>query len=122
MKTKYAIQKLGCYFDDGEIFKDDSSIEHILPETAGECALNIGNLILLETKINNEAGNNIYTDKVQFYKQSHYSWINKFVDKNKEWDSKMIEERAERLAAFYYYAILKRELPKSLDISVDEIV
>lgn len=35
------------------LFPDNGSIEHILPESSSEMALNIGNLILLELKLNN---------------------------------------------------------------------
>ena len=48
IKTKYVVYKLNCFFSQKEIFEDDGSIEHIVPETTGENALNIGNLILLE--------------------------------------------------------------------------
>lgn len=47
IKSKYAVYKLNCYFSDKEVFEDDGSIEHILAETSGEQALNIGNLILV---------------------------------------------------------------------------
>ena len=122
LKTKYAIQKLGCYFDKSEIFKEDGSIEHIIPEIAGEYALNIGNLILLETRINNEAGNACYTDKISFYKHSHYLWVNKFVEKNNEWNSKMVEERAKGLALLYYHEILKKDLPLNIDNDINSVL
>lgn len=122
LKTKYAIQKLGCYFDKSEIFKEDGSIEHIIPEIAGEYALNIGNLIILETRINNEAGNACYTDKISFYKHSHYLWVNKFVEKNNEWNSKMVEERAKGLALLYYHEILKKDLPLNIDNDINSVL
>lgn len=121
-KTKYAIYKLNCYFGKKEIFEDDGSIEHILPETTGELALNIGNLILLEGTINNDAGNNDYIDKISLYKKSLYPWVNKFVVNNNEWDGDMVDERAKNLAAVYYNAILGKDLPGNIDINIEEIV
>lgn len=52
VKCKYAIYKLNCFLSGKDVFEDDGSIEHILSETSGDHALNIGNLILLEGKIN----------------------------------------------------------------------
>ena len=121
-KTKYTIYKLNCYFGDKETFEDDGSIEHILPETTGEHALNIGNLILLEGTLNNDAGNNDYIDKIPFYKKSNYPWVNKFVVNKIEWNDDMIDERAKSLATIYYNAILGKDLPANIDINIEEIV
>ena len=55
MKCKYALQKLNCYYQKKEIFEDDSSIEHILPECNEGNVTNIGNLIMLEGNLNTEA-------------------------------------------------------------------
>ena len=54
VKVKYIINKLECFFssDKHEIFDDNGSIEHIIPEKYGKEALGIGNLILLEYPLN----------------------------------------------------------------------
>lgn len=122
VKCKYAVYKLNCYFSNKEVFEDDGSIEHILSETSGEHALNIGNLILLEGKINGEAGQRSYAEKISYYQKSQYVWIEKFIEKNKDWDENMIEGRAEDLSAVYYKEILKRELPKGKTIQVEDII
>lgn len=122
VKCKYAVYKLNCYFSDKEVFEDDGSIEHILSETSGRHALNIGNLILLEGKINGDAGQRSYVEKISYYQKSQYVWIEKFVEKNKDWDESMIERRAEDLSAVYYKEILKRELPKGKTIQVGDII
>lgn len=70
MKTKYAVNKLNGYFSNKEIFFDDGSVEHIVSETEGENALNIGNLVLLEQVLNGEAGNKCYIDKIHIYIKS----------------------------------------------------
>lgn len=73
-----------------------------------ENLLNIGNLILLEEKLNGEAGNLNYSDKKEIFQKSSYSWINLFVNKNETWSAEDIETRAEQLAQTYYKEILKR--------------
>lgn len=108
VKTKYVVYKLNCYFCDKEIFEDDGSIEHIVSETAGETALNIGNLILLEQELNREAGEKDYLDKLYYYKKSNYDWIQKFIKENDVWSEEKIRDRAEKLADIYYKDILRR--------------
>lgn len=110
VKTKYAVYKLNCYFSSKEIFEDDGSIEHIVSETAGENALNIGNLILLEQELNREAGERDYLGKVYYYKKSNYDWIQKFIKENDAWSEEKIRDRAEKLADIYYKDILKRKV------------
>lgn len=108
VKTKYAIQKLNAMFEKEDIFSDSGSIEHILSETNGEESFNIGNLILLEEKLNGKAGDLNYSDKKEILQKSSYSWINQFVNGNETWNAEDIETRAEQLAQIYYEKILKR--------------
>lgn len=106
VKTKYAINKLYCYFSEKEIFPDDGSVEHILAEQSGDFSLNIGNLILLETALNEEADNEPYCNKVEIYRKSLYPWVGAFIDEHGEWDQSMILERAKKLSDIYYEKIL----------------
>lgn len=122
VKSKYAVYKLNCYFNDKEVFEDDGSIEHILSETTGEHALNIGNLILLEGYINGEAGSRSYLEKIPYYQESKYLWIKKFIGANKKWDDSMIDERADALATIYYQEILKKEIPKEKKVQIKDII
>ena len=122
VKCKYAIYKLNCYFSGKGIFEDDGSIEHILSETTGDRTLNIGNLILLEGKVNSSAGQKSYVEKIPCYQKSQYIWIKRFIEVNKDWDEGMINERAERLSAVYYKEILKQDLPKNNTIKVEDVV
>lgn len=122
VKCKYAIYKLNCYFSGKDIFEDDGSIEHILSETTGDRTLNIGNLILLEGKVNSSAGQKSYVEKIPCYQKSQYIWIKRFIEVNKDWDEGMINERAERLSAVYYKEILKQDLPKNNTIKVEDVV
>ena len=111
MKVKYIINKMYCYFSNGkeETFPDNGSIEHILPESFGEAALNIGNLILLEVKLNNDAGQFTYSQKRNiYYSKSNYDWVRNFINENTSWDEENIITRAENMADIYYHEILER--------------
>ncbi len=110
IKTKYVVYKLNCFFSQKEIFEDDGSIEHIVPETTGENALNIGNLILLERELNREADEKDYLDKLCYYRKSKYDWIQRFIKENDIWLEKKIRDRAEKLAYIYYKDILGRKI------------
>ena len=112
IKAKYTVYKLNCYFNNKEIFEDDGSIEHILSEIEGGRTLNIGNLILLEKGLNEDAGEGTYYEKLAYYKKSKYNWVKNFIDENKNWSEEMIETRAEKLAHLYYKDILKRKFEK----------
>ncbi len=110
VKTKYAIQKLNAFFDKDEIFTNSGSIEHIIPDNSGEKSFNIGNLILLEQNLNNEAGALDYTTKRTTYKKSSYYWVKEFSEKHITWEEKDIEDRAKELAKIYYEEIFKRKI------------
>lgn len=115
VKVKYVINKLHCYYSDSgqEVFSDDGTIEHILPESNGEMALNIGNLILLEMSINNEAGQKEYAKKrLDYYSRSSYKWVKCFVDKYVEWTEKDIGKRAREMAEVYYNNVLRQQHDK----------
>lgn len=111
VKTKYAINKLNCFYSNTEVFVDDGSIEHIVPEREGDDTLNIGNLILLEGKLNDEAGHKDYLNKCAIYANSNYVWIKDFIAQHEQWDSSMIAQRAIELSKVYYSKILKKEIP-----------
>lgn len=110
VKTKYAINKLNSLYSNNEVFADDGSIEHILPEKEQGNALNIGNLILLEGYLNDEAGDKEYADKCAIYAKSNYVWVKNFITQNKQWDSSMVEQRAKAMSEVYYTKIFKRSL------------
>lgn len=109
VKTKYALNRLNCYYSNKEIFEADGSIEHLCPESQGGLALNIGNLILLEQKINNAAGEKEYKDKLRDYNKSQYKWIHKFCTDNPNWNESQIEDRASMMAETFYTRVLGRE-------------
>lgn len=102
MKCKYALLKLNCHYQKKEIFEDDSSIEHIIPESEGKDVNNIGNLIILEGNLNVEADNKNYLEKIPVYKKSNYVWVKEFTSKHSSWTNDMIKDRAKEMAALYY--------------------
>lgn len=114
LKTKYAINKIACFYENSDVFDDVGSVEHILSESASEDNLNIGNLILLEQRLNEEAGDLAYIEKIDVYKKSSYKWVQRFVLENAEWNKEKATARAKEMAKFYYTQILGRELPSEI--------
>lgn len=106
MKCKYALQKLNCFYQQKEVFEDDSSIEHIIPECADGDVHNIGNLIVLEGSLNTKADNMDYSDKLEVYKRSNYKWIKEFAIQYPVWNKDIIKDRAKNMASLYFEKIL----------------
>lgn len=106
IKCKYALLKLNCYYQKKEIFEDDASVEHIIPECAPGNVTNIGNLIILERNLNDEAANSIYEVKKGTYEKSSYAWVGQFLKIHPAWTAVDIQNRAKDLASLYYHEIL----------------
>lgn len=104
IKAKYALYKINSIYEEMDCFNDNCSIEHIIPESSNE-TLNIGNLIILETKLNEEADNKVYVDKVKIYKKSKLNWVSNFIKENQNWDETMIQNRAKDMAKLLYNSI-----------------
>lgn len=110
IKTKYIIYKLNCHYQGDPIFDDAGSLEHIYPEMNEGSSTNIGNVILLERDLNDEAGSLSYSNKKEIYEKSKYEWVHSFVEQNPTWDESKIKSRASDMAMVYYKDILKREI------------
>jgi uncharacterized protein with ParB-like and HNH nuclease domain len=110
IKSKYVINKINSYFDMSDTFSDQGTIEHISPEKNGSASLNIGNLIFLESTLNNQGGSLPYSDKKKIYQKSSYKWIKNFVNSNNDWEEDSINNRAEELCILYYTEILGRPI------------
>lgn len=106
VKTKYILNKLHCLAESTELFDDSGSVEHILPESYGGDSLNIGNLILLESNINQQAGEKEYEEKKNYYINSKYKEVLDFCDKHDKWEMEDIMERAKTMSKIYYTCIL----------------
>lgn len=110
VKAKYALYKLNCYYEQGELFSEDGTIEHIMAEAESKESLNIGNLIILEGNLNQDAETKAYADKVSVYRKSKYKWVANFINENSEWTSEMIKARAISMAKLYYDSIVVAEV------------
>lgn len=108
VKCKYVLRKINCYYQNSEIFDDNESVEHILPECQDKRSLGIGNLIALEIVLNNEAADKAYADKLDIYKKSKYNWLKVFFEGHPVWDFNDLDTRANDLAELYYTKILGR--------------
>lgn len=108
LKTKYALFKLNSFYQGTPLFDEKGSVEHIISE-AGDVTTNIGNLILLEIDLNNEAADSLYDTKKKVYNKSNYTWVKQFVVDYPTWSEKQIEKRAEKMALCYYEKVLNRK-------------
>lgn len=112
VKTKYALNKIASYYENRELFLEEGSIEHILPETADIKNNTIGNLIVLEQDLNHKADALEYKDKKDIYKSSHYKWIQEFISVHSDWDDTQLDNRSKELSKFYYTKILGKSIDK----------
>ena len=108
IKTKYALYKLNTYYSGEEVFATNLSIEHIVPESEG--TRTIGNLILLETNLNNQAGENDYENKKKIYQKSSIKWVSDFVQTHPIWGKNDFPLRANKMAEEYYVHIFGRSI------------
>jgi len=85
------------------------NLEHVLPlqpsttwnvfddEEHSFYVRRLGNMALLKTRVNTDAGNDSFKYKKSFYKKSNYI-LTKEISKNKTWDKKAIEDRQIKLS------------------------
>lgn len=104
--TKYIVNKWQMIISNSDTILPDSSIEHILDETGNqEETLLIGNLLLLEQRINSEIPKGLtLSEKREYYRKSKYENVTKFLDdyKMKNWGKENIIERANSWAKEFY--------------------
>lgn len=110
LKTRYALNQINSIYTKKPLFIDDSSVEHILPESDGDIALNIGNLILLERELNNTAGVKQYKDKLTIYAKSSYESVKQFISEHHSWEISEISSRASLLASKFYDHFLNNKI------------
>lgn len=109
IKAKYALYKLNCVYTGNEIFEQGLTIEHIIPERQSIANRTIGNLILLESSINSECGDQDYMTKKLIYKKSRNTWVKAFVENYPEWNEQQFEERSMQLAKEYYEKVFGKK-------------
>lgn len=105
--SQYAIKKIGSLFNKQNYYPAGSSIEHIIPESDTSNITNeLGNLIMLEKKINDECKDLPYANKIVFYKNSTNAQVDKFLSHYSNFKKTDIAERTNALAELYYDSIL----------------
>ena len=110
--TRYALRRLNCYYSGQDIVQGDLTVEHIVSESEGPDTTQIGNLILLESKLNNDADSLSYRDKKAIYVKSKQDWVHSFVEKHLVWNASHFSGRANDMARDYYEKVLGRKIPK----------
>lgn len=109
--TKYIINKIGAFYQGDETSIPNNSIEHIISEnTENNQTLNIGNLILLETNLNNDANDLSYEEKKEIYLTSRNNQVKDFVGEYDNFTLDDIEVRAKKLSKWYYENVLNKEI------------
>lgn len=110
--VKYLLSKIEIYEHNNEIDIDSDlfTIEHILPENADEAwgdfssdeinrsRFRIGNLTLLEKKLNREAAQKSYSEKCKIFEKSHSKLTNLIPTKFGNWNEEKIAKRQRDLA------------------------
>lgn len=110
--VKYLLAKIEIYEYNSEIDVDSDlfTIEHILPENADEewgefsfdeinrSRFRIGNLTLLEKKLNREAAQKSFTEKCKLFEKSQSKLTNSIPTKFSTWDEAKIATRQRMLA------------------------
>lgn len=110
--VSYILSELENSYGNGieiQYLSDKNTIEHILPqnpseewgieqEKADRASIRIGNLCLLERKLNDEIGNFTYDKKIEYYKKSSFKMTNSLPDEYEKWDESSISTRQNSLA------------------------
>lgn len=88
------------------------TIEHVVPEAAtttcsatADDVASIGNLILLDEKLNNDVGDKPFKDKTPILQAAQRVWIDPLVLEASSWKHKAIQNRAEEMARIGYSTI-----------------
>lgn len=85
----------------------DFTIEHIIPDSHGEESARIGNLLPLESNLNQRCKNKALKEKIDIYKESSFLSVKRFLTIREKKPDFQIDERSKRLAALFYNEILK---------------
>jgi hypothetical protein len=108
--AKYAVNKISANYAERDIFWDNSTIEHILNENEkDDNTLFIGNLIALESNLNNEADKLSFEEKREIYNKSNYKQVKNFVKENEHFTFENVLKRSKKLGDYYYTKILTNE-------------
>lgn len=113
--AQYAIKRIANDLQNRDYNDDEYSIEHIINESKEGDYNNIGNLIVLETNINQNISQNeqkakkdfTFSEKRNYYKKSNYNMVKKFLELYPEkFEKTDIKNRSERLAKEFWETFL----------------
>lgn len=108
--SQYAIKRIANILDKNAYSPNNWSIEHIIDEEQGEFAKNIGNLMVLETKLNEDLnklkqkkGMSDYNDKKKLYNKSSYMMVEKLTEQYQSFSTETdVQNRADWLALYFW--------------------
>lgn len=117
--VRYFINKMNVHNNtNAKYFDRNCSIEHIIPgDKDNELTWNIGNLIPLESFLNEKLGDDNYDFKRIGYMDSKYEEFLSFIKEHQIWEEEQITERAKILAEYFYNEILSSSLEKINDVT-----
>lgn len=108
--AKYIVNEIEKKSSRRDISAEDGTVEHIMAEDGNKpYSLNIGNLILVERIINEQAERLSISDKIKKYRESKYNEVENFIKENENitvWGEDQIKQRANKMAVFFYNKIL----------------
>lgn len=113
--SRYSIRKYEeILHETGKFNKVGGSIEHIIPESSSDTSKNnIGNLLILEEKINREADSKTVSEKCNNYNESDYYSVKQFLEEyGSNFSGEKIGERAKLIGNKIYDAIVFERLDK----------
>lgn len=110
--SKYILNKWEALISNSDVFESESSIEHILDENYNdEITKNIGNLLLLEQRINSDIPAGLtFAFKKEYYSQSKYNMAAEFIRENEntgDWDHEKIGMRSRLFATNFYRKLVE---------------
>lgn len=109
---RYTLKKIEKHYHKTDEFSvNDISIEHILPQSENKEYLGyIGNLIILDNKVNGKLDNLDFEKKVKLLEESELLSVKLFLEKNggkSKWTEKDIITRGDELAELSYNSVWK---------------
>lgn len=107
-RVRVVLEVLEKHYNNGNANANDFeySIEHILLDSEGEKNSQIGNLIMLEERLNNRCSDKPYKEKVAIYTESKFKTTQRMAEKLNEEDTFKPEKRTEYIAELLYTKIL----------------
>lgn len=110
--VQYILAKLCEYLSDGVVVDyDQMTIEHLASQRprpgvaiAAQDVASIGNLVLVNAKLNEQLANNTFKEKKAILLKSHVP-LDDVIKNASDWTAKQIEERAHRLSELAFKKI-----------------